>query len=164
MIRNALSVVPSRPIVVIVPLIVVLVMSFYYWDIYSKCADNKLFRTSFNELVHSVDTSAPFRLMDMTDFRWDRVRIVTNFEPEKRNTECPFGWNWSSGERDSLIASGLLTVLLFAQEGMIVRYFELRSDKLAFRGANSSLTPEAAVFSIGKNSDNSSGVTLTLSK
>ena len=164
MIKRALSVLPSRPVVVLVPLIVVLVMTFYYWDIYSKCADNNRFRTSLTGLVHSADVSVPFRLKDATSFGWDKVRIITNFEPEKRNTECPFGWNWASGERDSLIASGLLTALIFAQKGMIIKYFELRSDELAFRGTSASLTPEAAVFSIGKNSDNSGGVTLTLSK
>ena len=164
MIRRALSVLPTRPIVYIVPLIVVVVMSFYYQDIYTKCVDNKRFRTSLNELLFSKDAPAHFQLMDFTDFRWDRVRIVTNFQPEKRNTECPFGWNWPDGERESLIASGLLTVLIFAQEGMIVKYHELRSDELAFRGMDSSLTPVAAVFGIGKNPDNSTGVTLTLNK
>ncbi len=162
MIKDALSVLPTRPVVYLVPVIVVLVMSFYYWDIYSRCTNNKQFRTSLNELLHSVDAPVPFRLMDFTNFSWDRVRVVENFKPEKRNVECPLGWNWSSSERDSLIASGLLTVLIFVQEGIIVKYLELRSDEVAFRGADSSLTLESAVFNIGTNPVNSSGVTLTL--
>jgi hypothetical protein len=162
MIRNALSVLPTRPIMYIVPLIVVLVMTFYYWDIYTKCANNKQFRTSLNESINSADVTVQFKLTEFTDFYWDRVRIVENFNPEKRNVECPLGWNWASGERESLIASGLLTVLIFAQEGTIVEYHEIRSDEVAFRGADSSLTPQAAVFSIGTNPVNSNGVTLTL--
>ena len=162
MIRNALSVLPTRPIVYIVPLLVVLVMSFYYWDIYTKCANNKQFRTSLNESLHAADTSVKFKLAKFTDFFWDRVRVIENFSPERRNVECPLGWNWSSGERESLVASGLLTVLIFAQEGVIVEYHELRSDEVAFRGADSSLTPEAAVFNVGTNPVNSNGVTLTL--
>ncbi len=164
MIRGALSVLPTRPVMYIVPVIVLLVMSFYYYDLYAKCANNKQFRTSLNELLQAEDAPEQFRLRDFTDFVWDRVRIVVKFEPEKRNTECLFGWNWSSGERETLLTSGLLTVLIFAQEGMIVEYHELRGDEVEFRGADSSLTPEAAVFSIGSNSVNSSGVALTLNK
>jgi len=162
MIRNALSVLPTRPIMYIVPVIVVLVMSFYYWDIYTKCANNKQFRTSLNESLQSVDAGKQFRLTDFTDFYWDRVRIVGNFNPERRDVECLFDWNWSSGERESLMASGLLTVLIFAQEGVIVEYHELRSDEVAFRSADSSLSPVAAVFNVGTNPVNSNGVTLTL--
>jgi len=164
MIRNALSVLPTRPIMYIVPVIVVLVMSFYYWDIYTKCANNKQFRTSLNESLHAADAGVKFKLAEFTDFFWDRVRVVENFNPERRNVECPLGWNWASGERESLIASGLLTVLIFAQQGTIVEYHELRGDEVAFRGADSSLTPEAAVFNIGANPVNSNGVTLTLNK
>jgi hypothetical protein len=163
MIRDALSVLPTRPIVYIVPLIMVLVISFYYRDMYTKCTNIKQFRTSLNELLHSADAPAQFRLMDLTDFMWDRVRVVTNFKFERRNLECPFGWNWSSGERESLVASGLLTALIFTQQGTMVEYLELRSDEVAFRGAGSSLTPETAVFGIKTKSVNSSSVTLTLS-
>lgn len=162
MIRDALSVIPTRPVLYIAPVIVVLVMSIYYWDIYTKCTNNKQFRTSLNGLLHSVDGSAQFRLMDSTDFMWDRVRIMENFEPGRRKIECPFDWNWPSGERESLITSGLLTVLIFAQEGRIVEYFELRSDEVAFRGADFGLKSKNAVFSVRKNFDDRGGVTLTL--
>jgi hypothetical protein len=162
MIRNILSVMPTRPILYIVPVIVVLVLSFYYGDMHSRCTSNKQFRISLNELLHSEGAGTQLRLTDVTRFVWDRVRIVTNFKPESRNNECPFGWNWPDGERDSLIASGLLTVLIFVDHAAIVEYFELRSDEVAFRGADFSLSPAAAVFAIGANSDNSTGVTLTL--
>ena len=164
MIRNALSVLPTRPVLYFVPVLVVLVMSFYYWDVYSKCANNKEFRTSLNEILHSMDAPEKFRLTDFTGFAWDRVRIVENFKPEKRNIECPFSWNWPGDERDSLMTSGLLTVLIFVSEGIIVGYQELRRDEVAFRGADASLSAEAAVFSVSRNSANISGVTLTLKK
>lgn len=162
MIRDALSVLPTRPILYIVPVVIGLVMSVYYWDIYTKCTDIKRFRTSLNEVLHSSEIPGQFRLTDFTGFAWDQVRIVANFKPEGRDTECPFDWNWPGVERDSLIASGLLTVLIFVQEGAIVKYHELRDDEVAFRGADSSLTPKAAVFNIGRNSVTNSGVTLTL--
>ncbi|MDH3635515.1 MAG: hypothetical protein OES20_12530 [Gammaproteobacteria bacterium] len=162
MIKNALSVMPTRPIVYIVPAIVILVMSFYYGDIYAKCRGNKQFRASLNELLVATDVSGQFRLADATDFGWDRVRVVTNFKPEASGSECPFDWNWPRGERDSLIASGLLTVLIFVRRGAIVNYQELRDDEVAFHGADASLSPQAAVFSIGANPDHSGGVKLTL--
>ncbi|MCG6888850.1 MAG: hypothetical protein LJE92_04630 [Gammaproteobacteria bacterium] len=164
MIRRALSVLPTRPIVYIVPVLVVLVLSFYYRDIHQKCADNKQFRRALVELLHSVDRPGQFRLLDFTDFRWDKVRIVAKFEPERRNTECPFDWNWPSGVRDTLIANGLLTVLIFAQDGVIVKYHELRSDELAFRGTESSLTPQTAVFDVGRDSVGGGAVTLSLNQ
>ena len=163
MIRDALSVMPSRPVVFVVPVIVVLVMSWYYWDMYSKCTDIKRFRAALNEELHSQQTPARFRLADFTGFTWDQVRIVEQFDPEIKSSECPLGWNWPSDERDSLIASGLLTIMIFLQKGMIVEYLELRSDEVAFRGAESSLSPETAVFKIGAHSAEAAGVTLTLS-
>ena len=161
MIKNVLSVVPTRPIRYIVPLIVVLVLSFYYWDQYSRCMNNQQLRTSLNELLHSKDSGSQFRLGEITHFAWDRVRIVTGFKPENMSGECPFGWNWPDGERDSLIAAGLLTVLIFVNKGAIVEYLELRDDEVAFHGADSSLAPQAAVFSVDTNS---AGVTLTLDR
>lgn len=162
MIKEALSVLPARPILFVVPVIVVLVMSFYYSDVYSRCTGNKQFRALLNETLSSAHTGAQFRLEDITAFAWDRVRIVTNFEPERRSNECPFSWNWPSDERESLIASGLLTVLIFVYRGAIVEYLELRGDEVAFRGADSSLSPQGAVFSVMPNADDSRGVTLTL--
>ncbi|MCP4875319.1 MAG: hypothetical protein GY896_07570 [Gammaproteobacteria bacterium] len=164
MIKNALSVMPARPVLYIVPVIVVLVLSFYYWDKYSRCTSNKQFRSSLNELLHAEDSDALFRLSDITGFMWDRVRIVTNFEPESNTGHCPFGWNWPTGDRDKLIASGLLTVLIFVDKGTMVEVLELSGDEVAFHGADASLKPQAAVFSIATNSENSAGVALTLSK
>ncbi len=162
MIKEALSVLPARPILFVVPVIVVLVMSFYYSDVYSRCTSNKQFRASLNENLSSAHAGAQFRLEDITAFAWDRVRIVTDFEPERRSNECPFDWNWPGGDRESLIASGLLTVLIFVHRGAIVEYLELRGDEVAFRGADFSLSPKAAVFSVIPNADDSRGITLTL--
>jgi len=73
-------------------------------------------------------------------------------------------WNWESGERDSLIASGRLAAMIFGQQGQIVRYLELRGDQLEFRGAEGNLSPEAAEFRVERKSGGTSGVTLTLQK
>jgi hypothetical protein len=164
MIKNALSVLPTRPVIFIVPVLVALVLSFYYWDMYSRCTSNQQFRASLNELLQARGSGSQFRLTDITNFDWDRVRIVTDFEPENSSGECPFGWNWPDGERESLMAAGLLTLLIFVERGTIVEYLELRSDEVAFRGADSSLAPQAAVFDVATNSASDTGVSLTLQR
>ena len=162
MFKDALSAIPSRPVVFIAPVIVVLVLVFYYRDLYLKCTDIRLHREALNEVVSSHDRSARFRLAEFTRFSWDKVRIVARLKPHTRTVECPFGWNWRSGERETLAASGLLSALMFARQGTIVKYLEVRSDEIAFRGADSSLTPQTAVFTVGKTFDDGSAVTLTL--
>ena len=164
MIKDALSAIPSRPVVYIAPVIVILVLVFYYRDLYVKCTDVRQHRDALTEMLSSFDRSAAFRLADFTRFPWDKVRIVSRLEPHARTVECPFGWNWSSGEREKLAASGLLSALMFAQQGTIVKYLEVRNDEIAFRGADSSLTPDSAVFSIGKSAEDGSAVTLTLNE
>lgn len=160
MIKDGLSVLPTRPVLYIVPVIVIAVLSFYYWEQYSKCSDIKMFRVSLTEALHSKSENEKFRLADFTDFLWDKVRIATSIKAGERNAECPFGWNWEEGERNALMASGLLSVLMFGKGESIVGYAELRSDEIMFRGVESSLTPDTAVFTIAKNSSGSISLSL----
>ena len=162
MIKEALSVLPARPIVYIVPLMVIMVMSFYYADVYSRCSTGKEFRASLNNALNARANGSLIRLQDVTGFAWDRVRIVTGFDPERNDGACPFGWNWAAGEREALIASGSLTALIFVHRAAIVEYLEVRADEVAFRGAETSISPQAAVFSIGPNPNNAGGFSLTL--
>jgi hypothetical protein len=150
--------------VYIVPVIVILVMSFYYADIHSRCSANRQFRATLNAALGSRAASAEFELREVTGFAWDRVRIVTGFEPESPSEQCPFGWNWAAGERESLIESGLLTVLIFAHRAAIVEYLEIRDDEVAFRGVESSLSPQDAVFGVAPGVGAGGGVILTLRK
>lgn len=161
MIKDGLSVLPTRPIRYIVPAIVIVVLSLYYWEQYNKCSEIKNFRNAMIRAIDSRSESDKFRLAEFTQFVWDKVRIVTNIQPGERNVECPFGWNWEKGERESLMSAGLLTVLMFGQGESIVGYVELRSDEIMFRGVESSLNPQAAVFTITKNVGDK-GVTLSL--
>lgn len=164
MIKDALSAIPSRPVLYIAPVIVIVVLLLYYRDLYIKCSDIRQHRESLNELIPTLEASAQFRLAEFTGFRWDKVRIIAKLEPDVRTVECPFGWNWVSGQRESLANAGLLSALIFAQQGTIVKYLEVRNDEVAFRGADSSLTPQTAVFSVATNSDSGTAVALILNK
>ena len=163
MIKDRLSVLPARPVLFIAPLIVVLVLFLYYRDQYTRCANIKQYRASLNALLRAEDTPGQFRLVEFTDFAWNKVRIVAKVEPDTISNPCPFDWNWESGERDSLLSAELLTALVFGLEGNVVSYLELRSDEVEFRGAEGNLTPESAVFTVGRDSSKGS-VTLTLDR
>lgn len=162
MIRDALSAVPSKPALWIAPLLVLLVLSLYYRDQYNQCADIRQTRAMLNEHLRALGSPARFRLADFTDFAWNKVRIVASVAPDTISDTCPLDWNWDSGERDSLIASGRLAALIFGQQGQIVKYLELRADEVEFRGAEGNLTPQAAVFDVVRKPGAAGGVTLTL--
>lgn len=150
MLGDMLKVLPTRPVVYIAPAIVLVVMSLYYWNLYSDCTDDRQRRMELSRMLATGDWSGPFRLAEFTDFAWDQVRIVTNFRPERRNIDCPLGWNWPEGKREYLISSDQLTALIFAQQGSVVEYLELQGDEIVFTGTGSALTPENAVFEVMK--------------
>lgn len=103
-----------------------------------------------------------FRLADFTDFVWNKVRIVTSVKPGTISQSCPLDWNWSSGEREQLLNSGLLTAIIFGYQGKVVRYLELRNDQLDFGGISATLSPESAVFDISLGTRPDDPVILTL--
>lgn len=161
-IKDALSILPARPVLYLVPLIVVIVLTFYYRERYNNCVDIKSDRAELVAFLTELELPAQFHLQAFTGFRWDKVRIVARLDPGTVSVECPFDWNWPAGQREQLIADGLLSALIFGQQGRIVRYLELRNDEVAIRGAEHQLTPDTAVFDVEAGGDG--GVTLTLGK
>ncbi|TNF91012.1 MAG: hypothetical protein JSU67_18260 [Gammaproteobacteria bacterium] len=162
MIKDALSALPAKPALFIAPVLIVLVLSLYYRDRYQQCVDIKNTRAEIKQHLHSLGLPAQFRLADFTNFAWNKVRIVARVKPGTVSASCPLDWNWASGERDELLESGLLTVMIFGQQGQIVRYMELRGDELEFHVPKDNLTPEQAVFDVRRKLDDSGGLTLTL--
>ncbi len=162
MIKDALSALPAKPALFIAPLLVVVVLSLYYRDQYNRCVDIRHVRAELNRQLHSVPTGSMFRLADFTDFAWNKVRIVARVEPHTISESCPLDWNWPDGERESLLAAGLLTAVIFGKEGRVVGYLELRADEVEFRGAEGNLTPDAAVFRVMAGSGDNSAFVLNL--
>ncbi len=161
-IRDALSVLPARPAFLIAPLIVVLVLTFYYRDQDKRCAAIKQSRAALNAHLRSLAGNDRFRLADFTDFAWNKVRIVARVEPGTISESCPLDWNWAGGERDSLLAAGLLTAIIFGSEGRVVGYLELRADEVEFQTAEANLTPDAAIFRVATDSADGGAVILEL--
>jgi hypothetical protein len=163
-VKAALSVLPARPAFILAPVIAVLVLLFYYGEMHGKCSGMKQHRAALNQFLHSAAAPAQFKLREFTDFDWDKVRIVSGLKAGAKSVECPFGWNWNSGERDSLIDAGLLGAMIYGYKGAIVEYLEIRTDEVLFRGVESSLSPQDAVFNVAPEAGTGGGVTLTLSK
>jgi len=72
-----------------------------------------------------------------------------------------------SAERDTLRSradelSGRLAALIFGRQGRIVRYIEIRSDEVEFRGAEANLSPETAVFRVVSRADGDDPVVLSV--
>ncbi len=160
MINNALSSIPTRPALVIAPLVVIGVLFFYYYDLHAKCTSSSQHREFLNQSLRALGENERFDLAEFTGFEWDKVRIIPRIEPNSRNVECPFGWNWASGERDRLLESGLLSAMIFASRDSIVSYFEFRSDEVSFDGVSSSLTPAQAQFKVASNPAGGNGFLL----
>ena len=163
-IRDALSSLPARPALFIAPLLVVVVLSLYYRDQYVKCDEIRQSRSALNTQLRSIGSAGLFRLAEFTGFDWNRVRIAARMQPGTISDQCPFDWNWDSGEREALLASGHLTVLVFGRQGRVVSYLELRDDDVSFRGVDGELTPESAVFEVSRPHGSDGGVTLTVKK
>lgn len=164
MIKDALASVPSRPALIIAPLLVVLVLSLYYRDQYNKCVDIRQSRAALTDHLLALDSPARFHLADYTDFAWTKVRMVASVAADTISDTCPLDWNWESGEREALIDSGQLAAMIFGQQGQVVRYFELRADQVEIRGAEGNISPQAAVFDVVRKPGNGGGVTLTLTR
>lgn len=153
LIRDALSSLPAKPAIVIAPLIVAAVLSMYYWDMHERCAEVRQYRSGLLDYLRGIDIGGRFRLADFTSFEWNRVRIVARVAPGTIDDECPAGWNWKRGERESLLAAGKLTALIFGREGRVVGYFELNRERIAFANTDEQLTPETAVFKVERAAD-----------
>lgn len=147
-IRDALSVLPAKPAVLIAPLIVVVVLSMYYLDLRDRCIEIRDARQSLLETLRATESGSRFRLADFTDFDWNKVRIVTRVNPGTVNDECYFDWNWRSGERQALLETGRLSALVFGQSGRVVGYYELRRDEINFEEIEQQLSPDEAVFEV----------------
>ncbi len=149
MIHRALSSIPARPVLYIAPLIVVAGMVFYYSGLKSECLDRSSRRQAFvQQVTQAASSGSLLKLADITDFPWQQVKGFAQFKPQRETGNCPFGWDWSSAQRRRLIASGLLSVLIFFNEGSVSKYIEFSGDRILMDDFDKALTPDTAVFAI----------------
>ncbi|MGI9317180.1 MAG: hypothetical protein ACR2QW_07630 [bacterium] len=163
MIHKALNSIPSRPVTFIVPLVVTLVLGFYYWTRNTECIARAELRTHFTQKIEeSAQSNSTLNLVDITDFPWQQVKGFVNFKPQHQRTSCPFSWDWPGDDRQNIIDSGLLSVLIFFDAGSVSNYIEFRSDRIAIEEFEKSITRESARFDVNKDPGSNGIFRLTL--
>lgn len=164
MIRDMFHSVPARPAIIIAPIVILLCLGIYYYDKKISCNKQASMREELRQGVEKLDPTTIFKLADWTAFPWDKVQVYNNFKPRGKQPGCIFEWDWTDTQRQKIIDAGLMTVLLFANEGRLVESIELRSDQLDVQVEGGEvLTPEDALFSIKTSSGEGTNLILSLS-
>lgn len=149
--RHALGSLPSRPVLVIAPLLVALALGYHYLTVYRGCSDQTALRQRVMAAVAAA-AEAPdprLRLGEATPFAWSQLRVFRAPEGDRRALDCPLGWGWSAGERERLAAAGLLTVLgFYADDDALVGLVEVSGEEIRFAGAKAAFGVEDAVFTV----------------
>ncbi len=160
-IKKALSRLPARPALVAAPLIALLALALYYWDLHANCTDLRADREALYAHLERLPPGTRFRLADFTEFAWNQVRVIARLESTSRELDCPLDWNWPRGERDELLRAGRLAAVIFGQDRALVDYLELRNDRIEFRGVDSILSPATAVFRVVRDGGADGTISLT---
>lgn len=91
-------------------------------------------------------------LAEITEFPWQQVKGFNHFKPQHRKASCPFNWDWPGDNRQAVIDAGLLSVLIFFNEGAVSNYIEFRGDEIIMDEFEESIRRENARFSVMKQS------------
>ncbi len=103
------------------------------------------------QVREAADAKSILTLADITRFPWQQVKGFTSFKPRHQKRKCPFSWDWPGEDRQSIIDSGLLSVLIFVNEGAIADYVEFRNDRISIEDFEKGLTPETARFEVSRS-------------
>jgi len=139
---------PAKPGVTIALVLVVGVLSVFYYTTYSACTHNAQQRARFVAGIESASGST-VRLADVMGFAWDKIRIAQGFKPAGKVTSCPLGWDWSADERQRLISAGLLTVIAFFKDGQPVEVIDVSGEDVRFEDLKDEYSGDEAVFAVG---------------
>jgi hypothetical protein len=149
MLKDALAGLPTRPVLYISTIVLVLGLGYHFLSSYRDCRGHAELREALRTAIQaSADAETPLRLSAITDFPWDRAEILVNYKPGGSSTDCPFQWDWSRDMREELIDADLLTVVVFLRDGRLVDYLEYRRDWADFADVKNPYTPGTAVFRV----------------
>jgi hypothetical protein len=155
MLKDALAGLPTRPILYLSSMVLILGLGYHFATTYQSCRSHAALREALGAAINSrSDGTDPVRLSHITDFPWDRADILVNYKPGGSSTDCPFQWDWSREEREELIAADLLTVIVFIRDGKLVNYLETRRDRADFVDLKNPYTPDTAKFRAAPSPDN----------
>ena len=153
-IHKALNSIPSKPVLFLAPLLIVLVLATYYWNVKSDCHARAELRGKFVSLVIDAgDAGQPLRLDELYSANWEFAKTFQNFQPKHRKRSCPLGWDWSDQVRQELIDSGMLSVIIFFNEGVISHILEFNNEQISMDEIAGRVTRDRAVFKVDKTHD-----------
>jgi hypothetical protein len=147
MLKDALAGLPTRPVLYLSSIVLVLGLGYHFITTYQSCRSHAELREGLRAAIEA-SADGTVRLSRITDFPWDRADILVNYKPGGSTSNCPFQWDWSRETREHLIAGDLLTVIVFVKDGKLVNYLEYRRDRADFVDVKNPYTPETAVFKV----------------
>jgi hypothetical protein len=148
--RLALGSLPSRPVLVIAPLLAALALGYHYYTVYRSCSEQTTLRQQVMAAVTAAAEAADphIRLSRSTPFTWSRMRVFRDPAGDRRARDCPLGWGWPASKRDRLAAAGLLTVFGFYADDSLVGFVELSGEEVLFTGTEATFGESDAVFTV----------------
>jgi len=140
---------PTRPVLVIVPIVMALVIALYYAEKHAECTRNTELRERLYALAEDR-LGASLSLNEILETDWEHAAILIGFRPEagSKLPDCPFDWGWTKADRQSLAGRGLLNVIALTRDNRVIDYIEFRRDRIDFTGLDNPYTPEEAVFQV----------------
>jgi len=163
MLHRALNSIPARPVLYLVPVVVSLVLAFYYWSLKNECTGRVAQREFFSQKVQeAADSTGILKFSDFTEFPWQQVKGFAGLKPQRKTRNCPLNWDWSSEQRQEIIDAGLLSVIIFFEGRQVSNYVEFRNDRIEIDDFGKNLTPETAKFSVQRTGSGLDSFKLTL--
>jgi len=150
-IHRALNSIPSKPVLFLSPLLIILVLGTYYWNVKSDCQAQAELRDKFVfSVTEAGETGQPLRLDELNSADWEFAKTFQNFQPKHRKPSCPFGWDWSDKIRQDLIDSGMLSVIIFFNEGVISHILEFNNNRISVEEIDGRVSRDMADFNVEK--------------
>lgn len=162
MIHRALNSIPARPVMFIAPTVVLLVLGIYYWNRHVECTSLAQQRAEFIQQIElDAEKSGTIDLASLYASSWQHVKVFNSFKPRQQKAGCPLNWDWPGEDRRTIIDAGLLSVLIFFNEGAVSNYIEFRGDQIVIDEFEDGLSRESAKFTVKKHPGKPSAFRLT---
>ncbi len=151
-IRSALGSLPSWPVLVVAPAVILGLGAVSYGPAYLECKRLAEARAFFTSAVESAARQGGRLALDQAVAApdWDQVRILQGVKLDGPLLDCPLGWDLTREERREIVAQGHLGLLSFAGAGKVVSFVEFRGDLIRFELGEEILARGAAVFIVEK--------------
>ncbi len=149
MIGRMLHGIPTKPVLVIAPLVIVVILAIYYYEKYSDCTRSTSLREQlYTELRQNIGRT--LSLADILPIEWDQAAILKDYQPAANSKlpDCPFDWGWNQSHRQTLAGQNQLNIIVFFRDEQFIDYVEFRRDVVDFGNVNNPYSAETARFEV----------------